>query len=177
MRTRWVSLILVLALSAAGVATEAEAAEKLGRELTPLGAVKAGNASGDIPAWEGGLTKPPAGYAPGKHHPDPFPDDKPLFTITAANVEQYKAHLSPGHIALFRRYPKTFRMPVYRTRRTAALPQRIYDKTIANALEGSLESKAWSGIGLVLGMLDNDRIGTLEQVRGELADDATWSSG
>ena len=42
---------------------------------------------------------------------------------------------------------------------------------------GSLESKAWSGIGLVLGMLDNDRIGTLEQVRGELADDATWSSG
>jgi hypothetical protein len=40
-----------------------------------------------------------------------------------------------------------------------------------------LESKAWSGIGLVLGMLDNDRIGTLEQVRGELADDATWSSG
>ena len=138
MRTRWVSLILVLALSAAGVATEAEAAEKLGRELTPLGAVKAGNASGDIPAWEGGLTKPPAGYAPGKLHPDPFPDDKPLFTITAANVEQYKAHLSPGHIALFRRYPKTFRMPVYRTRRTAALPQRIYDKTIANAKTAKL---------------------------------------
>ena len=59
----------------------------------------------------------------------------------------------------------------------AAPARRNRDKTIANALEGSLESKAWSGIGLVLGMLDNDRIGTLEQVRGELADDATWSSG
>ena len=50
--------------------SEAEA-EALGRTLTPLGAEKAGNADGSIPAWTGGLVNPPAGYKPGGHHPDP----------------------------------------------------------------------------------------------------------
>ena len=35
--------------------SETEAA-KLGAELTPVGAVKAGNADGSIPAWTGGIT-------------------------------------------------------------------------------------------------------------------------
>ncbi len=35
--------------------TEAEA-NKLGNELTPLGAEKSGNADGSIPAWNGGIT-------------------------------------------------------------------------------------------------------------------------
>jgi hypothetical protein len=34
---------------------------KLGTTLTPIGADKAGNAAGTIPAWDGGITKPPAG--------------------------------------------------------------------------------------------------------------------
>ena len=31
---------------------------------------RAGNADGTIPAWNGGITKPPEGYKPGDHHPD-----------------------------------------------------------------------------------------------------------
>ena len=124
--------------SAAQSKVPAAEVAKLGAELTPLGAIRAGNADGTIPAWEGGITSPPASYQPGIHHPDPFPADQPLFTITAANVNQYQANLSPGQVALFERYPETFRMPVYETRRTASLPQRIYDRSIANAASAQL---------------------------------------
>jgi Protein of unknown function (DUF1329) len=116
----------------------AEAAARLERELTPLGAIRAANDDGRIPAWEGGILRPPAGYRPGSHHVDPYPDDAPLFTITAANLGQYAAKLSPGQIAMFERYPETWRLPVYPTRRSASLPQRIYDKTIANATTAEL---------------------------------------
>ena len=53
--------------------TAADAA-KLGNELTPMGAVKAGNKYGSIPAWTGGITKAPAGYTVGDHHLDPYPN-------------------------------------------------------------------------------------------------------
>lgn len=115
-----------------------EEAARLGRELTPLGAIRAGNDEGTIPAWQGGILRPPADYRPGSHHADPFVDDATLFTITAANLEQYAARLSPGQIAMFERYPETWRMPVYPTRRSASLPQRIYDRTIANATNAEL---------------------------------------
>ena len=84
------------------------------------------------PGWAE-FAHPPDGYKPGVHHPDPFADDQPLFTITAANLERYAAKLSPGQIAMLERYPDTWRLPVYPTRRSASLPQRIYDETIANA--------------------------------------------
>ena len=61
---------------------------RLGGDLTPLGAEKAGNADGSIPAWTGGITTPPAGYTVGDHHPDPFINDQPLVTITATNLSQ-----------------------------------------------------------------------------------------
>lgn len=41
----------------AAAAVGAEEAAKLGKTLTPLGAEKAGNKDGSIPAWDGGLTK------------------------------------------------------------------------------------------------------------------------
>ena len=53
-------------------AVSAEEAAKLGRELTPVGAEKAGNAAGTIPAWDGGITRPPAGFRVGTFHIDPF---------------------------------------------------------------------------------------------------------
>ncbi len=106
----------------------AEEIARLGADLTPLGAEKAGNKDGTIPAWEGGITKPPAGYKAGMHHPDPFADDKVLFTITGANADQYKDKLTPGHLALLKTYD-TYKMNVYPTRRSAANPQRIYDAT------------------------------------------------
>ena len=104
----------------------ADAARLGGDDLTPIGAERGGNAAGTIPAWTGGLTEMPAGYVEGGPLVDPFPDEKPLFTITAQNFEQYKDNLSAGQIALLKRYPDTFRMPVYTTHRTAAYPGDIY---------------------------------------------------
>jgi hypothetical protein len=92
---------------------------RLGTLLTPLGAEMAGNAEGSIPSWNGGLTMAPAGYGgPGKHHVDPFASDQPLFVIDANNLDEHRAHLTPGQLALFAAYPQTFRMPVYVTRST-----------------------------------------------------------
>ncbi|KAB0763476.1 DUF1329 domain-containing protein, partial [Pseudomonas aeruginosa] len=49
--------VLALSLLATQVmaAVSADEAAKLGTSLTPLGAEKAGNADGSIPAWTGGL--------------------------------------------------------------------------------------------------------------------------
>jgi hypothetical protein len=99
--------------------------------LTPIGAEKAANADATIPAWDGGITKPPAGYTPGRHYVDPFAADKPLFTITQQNAAQYAAKLSEGHQALLKTYP-SFKMNVYPTRRSASAPQRIYDAITRN---------------------------------------------
>ncbi|WP_202948015.1 DUF1329 domain-containing protein [Alishewanella aestuarii] len=107
----------------------ADQVARLGQDLTPVGAEKAGNAAGTIPEWTGGILAAPAGYKPGDHHPNPFADDKILFTITKANLEQYRQFLSPGQIALFDLYPDTFKMNIYPTRRSASFPQYFYDAT------------------------------------------------
>lgn len=130
---------MTLALSAqANAAVTAEEAAKLKKELTPVGATRAGNADGSIPAWTGGITKPVAGYKKGDHHPDPFAADKVLFTITAKNLDQYKANLTPGQIKLFETYPDTFKMHVYPTRRSASMPQKVYDAIADNATKAEL---------------------------------------
>ncbi len=132
------ALVAVTLLSALAVAaTPAAAAERdftrLGKDLTPIGAERAGNADGTIPAWEGGLTEPPPGWKPELGYVDPFPGDKPLFTITAANAAQHAAKLTPGQQALLQKYPQQFRMNVYVTRRTAALPKDVTDRVAAQA--------------------------------------------
>ncbi len=111
---------------------------KLGNELTPLGAIAAANADGTIPAWEGGVKTPPAEWKPGTHFINPFAGDKVKFTITAANVKEYADNLTPGQQAIFAAYPDTYKMKVYPTRRSAAFPQRIYDKTKDNAASARL---------------------------------------
>lgn len=132
---------IVLALSAGNALAAVSPAEaaKLGASLTPFGAEKAGNAAGTIPEWTGGITKAPAEYkTPGQHHPDPFAADKPLFTITKANLDQYKDNLTPGQIAMFNAYPSTYQMPVYQSRRSGSAPQWVYDNTIKNATTAKL---------------------------------------
>ena len=125
---------------------------KLGNELTPLGAINAGNADGTIPAWDGGLTEPPAGYEPGEHLVDPFKDDTVLFTISAVNMDKYKDKLTPGQQALLAAYPDTYKMNVYPTRRSAAFPQRIYDKTKENAATAKLTEGGNGVTGAVNGI-------------------------
>ena len=122
--------LFVLLVFTSGVQAKitAEEAARLGNDLTPLGGEKAGNAAGTIPAWEGGITEPPASYKPGDHHPDPFGDDKVLFKINKANMAQYSDQLSEGHKALLTA-DENYYLNVYPTRRSASAPQRIYDAT------------------------------------------------
>jgi uncharacterized protein DUF1329 len=140
---------LTLGASSALAAVSAAEAAKLGAELTPLGGQKAGNADGSIPAWDGGLTSAAqAGfpnYRPGQHHPDPYASDKPLYTVTAANMNQYAAKLTEGHKKLLQTYSATFKMNVYPTHRSAASPQRIYDATKRIATTAQL-AKGGNGV-------------------------------
>ncbi|SDY43826.1 DUF1329 domain-containing protein [Pseudomonas sp. NFIX28] len=126
---------LVLSLLATGVmaAVSADEATKLGTTLTPLGAEKAGNADGSIPEWTGGLPQNADAVDSKGFLADPFASEKPLFTITAKNVEQYKDKLTPGQLALFKRYPDSYKMPVYPTHRTATVPADVIAATRANA--------------------------------------------
>lgn len=129
------ALVVALAVIAAPAlaAVSAREAARLGADLTPLGAEKQGNAEGTIPAWEGGLGTPAkagfTAYKTGDHRPDPYAGDKPLFTITAANMAQYAGRLTEGQKKLLQQYKSTYKMIVYPTHRSAAVPQRIYDAT------------------------------------------------
>ena len=138
-----VGMICVAMPVQAGVT--AEEAARLKNDLTPLGAERAGNTEGTIPAWDGGLTGIPPGisYDPNKGLPlpDPFAADKVLFSITAENMAQYADKLSEGQKALLKKYPATFRLDVYPTRRSMAAPQWVYDNTYQNALNGKIEDR------------------------------------
>lgn len=126
-----------LASSAMAAVSESEAA-RLGNALTPIGAEMAGNAAGTIPAWTGGLPQDAAPISADGFVGDPYGADKPKFTITAQNYEQYKDNLSPGQIAMLKRYPQSYRLPVFETRRSAAMPQHIYDAAAHNARQANL---------------------------------------
>jgi hypothetical protein len=134
-------LILAVALAfvapAALAKATAQEAERLGKDLTPVGAEKSGNKDGTIPAWDGGLAKAPAGFDPKKGYADPYAGDKPLFAITAQNAGQYADKLSPGQVAMLKKHP-TLKLNVYPTRRSAALPQAVYDDIRKNATEAEL---------------------------------------
>jgi hypothetical protein len=136
------------AAPAAFAAVTADEAARLKRELTPLGAERAGNADGSIPAWDGGIAR--SGDKASGRMPDPFKDDKPLFSINAKNMAQHGERLSEGTRAMMQRYPDSFRIDVYPTRRSAAAPQWVYDNTFKNAtrakLSGDVVEGAYGGI-------------------------------
>lgn len=122
---------LSCSLQSIAAVSDAEAA-KLGHTLTPLGAEMAGNANGTIPAWDGGL---PAG---GERFQDPYAGEQPIMTITADNAAEYKQHLTPGQLAMFAKYPDTFRMNIYPTHRSASLPVTQYENARTNAVNSEL---------------------------------------
>lgn len=124
-----------LAASPLHAKVSVDEARALGQALTPTGAEKAGNADGSIPAYTGGLTRPPASFKAGTSiRPDPFADEKPLFAITAKDVGKYEGKLSETAKELFKRYPNSFRMDVFKTHRTVAFPQSFIDNTLKNAV-------------------------------------------
>lgn len=148
-----IRLSLLLALSAASLTaavSETEAA-RLGADLTPLGAERAGNAAGTIPAWDGGITTPPAGYQVGDHHPDPFAADQPLYTITAQNLGEHSEVVTAGHAALMQAYPD-YKLVVYPTHRSAANPERIYEATKRNATTAQLVNDGYGFADAIVGV-------------------------
>ena len=106
--------VLALSLLATHVmaAVSPEEAAKLGTTLTPIGAEKAGNADGSIPAWTGVIPKNAGAVDSKGFLADPFANEKPLFVITAATVDKYKDKLSEGQVAMFKRYPETYKIQV-----------------------------------------------------------------
>lgn len=133
-----VSTFLLFGTASSAGAVSTEEAERLGGDLTPMGAERAGNADGTIPAWDGGITSAPGGSESGGHHTNPFPVDAVLFTITKDNMSDYAKRLSVGHQALLSQYGDTFKMHVYATRRSASYPQWIYEATKNNAVTARL---------------------------------------
>lgn len=115
--------------------SEAEIA-RLGQDLTPSGAEKAGNKEGTIPPWEGGQNKALPGFDSSKGYIDPYASDQVLYTITAANMAEYKDKLAPGQMELLKRFP-TFKMRVYPSRRSYAARPDVW--THAKAEAGQVE--------------------------------------
>jgi len=116
----------------ADAADSDQQAALLKSRLTPVGAERAGNADGTIPAWTGGYTAAAPGIQSGAVRPDPFINDKPLFSITARNFRDYADRLPEGAKHMFEEYPD-YRMDIYPSRRSAAAPDWVYANIFRNA--------------------------------------------
>ena len=132
-----VAAVLALALCAAPAAAKVtpEEAAKLGTELTPIGAEKGANADGTIPAWAPIEKK---GALKGEYPSDAAMDaEKPLFTITKANMAQYDKFLTAGHKKLLGMYD-SYKMNVYPSHRDVTWPAEVLEATKGNATTATL---------------------------------------
>jgi hypothetical protein len=156
---RKTTTLLLLTLS--GVALNAQAvvgadeAARLCKELTCVGAIKAANKEGTIPAWTGpsNFSEEQKHYTHAKledlrkNHPDEIEQlfekqagpekSKVQFEITKANMAKYAGQLTEGQKTMLTQYPN-FKMKVYPSVRTAFFPEAIYKATVANATSATL---------------------------------------
>jgi hypothetical protein len=125
-----IASLMLSRLPALASVSAADAAQ-LKTTLTPLGAERAGNKDGSIPAWSGAT--PQVNF-----RANPFIAEKPILVISAKNAQQYADALNDGTKAMFARYPD-FQVNVYPSHRTASAPQWMYDATYQNALHGTMK--------------------------------------
>lgn len=130
----WLAISLAAGIGIADAAAQGVPNLKSG-PLTPYGAERAANKDGSIPAWDGKAVNTPV--AAGNKRPDPFAAEKPLVSISAANVAQYADKLTDGTKALLAKWPG-MRVDVYPTHRSAVFPQSIYDAVTHNATRAKL---------------------------------------
>lgn len=145
----------MLALLASGVQAKVseEEAKRLDTDLTPYGAERAANADGSIPEWTGTMLGAPEALnygGDGTPLPNPYADEKPLFTVSASNVAEYAQFLTEGQKALFKKYPDTFKMNIYPTHRDEAYSDKMMLRVRFNATNTELsdtgeEAKSWTG--------------------------------
>lgn len=189
------AVISMTALLSAGAQARVseEQAKRLETDLTPIGAERAGNADGSIPAWTGSMMGAPAGLnygGDGSPLPDPYAEEKPLFSITAANMGQYEENLTEGLKALLKLRPDTLRLDVYPSHRDGGYPQILIDRAKWNATRTELANNGevvvnWTG-GTAFPIPENGievmwngrtgGIGNPTQV-GELDDISVFASG
>ena len=130
--------ILVLGLSAPlSAKVTPEEAAKLGKELTPVGAEPKGNKEGTIPDWK---PEKQRGVPKGNFPSNPGIDgQKPILTITKANMAQYNDKLTEGHKRLLNSYPDSYKMNVYPSVRPVSFPEEINKATADNAVNCAME--------------------------------------
>jgi hypothetical protein len=148
-----------------GEAATPDEAASLGKTLTPLGGQVEGGADGAIPAWNGGGV---AGIGPQTAPSDVFAQERPLFSISARNLDEHSARLSDGTKVLMRKYPDTFRIDVYPTRRTAIAPQAVYEATLRNATRARL-------VDSPAGRIPADALGGIPFPLAKSGEEAMWN--
>jgi hypothetical protein len=127
------TLVTAFAAAPAWAGVSADEARQLGSTLTPVGAEKAGNKEGTIPAWSGGMTTLPPRFQKGSNkRVDPFADEKPRLAITGKDAAAHADKLTEGTKELLKRHP-TMRVDVYPTHRPVYYPARIVENTAKNA--------------------------------------------
>ena len=85
--------------------------------------------------------------SPGQHHPDPYASDKPLYTVTAANMGQYANKLTEGHKKLLQTYRDTLqddRVSHASQRRLAAAHLRRHQAHRDHRASSPRAATAWS---------------------------------
>ncbi|MFC3106589.1 DUF1329 domain-containing protein [Undibacterium arcticum] len=139
-----IAVSALMSVAPAWAKLSADEIKSLGTTLTPMGAEREANKDGTIPAYSGKWLGTPPGInfkGTGKHHPDPYASEKPLFVVTAQNMAHYAEHLTEGQKALFKKYPGTFRLPVYPSHRDF----RYSDKVLANVKENAAQAELVDG--------------------------------
>ena len=126
--------------------------EILGTELTPVGADPKPSTDGQIPAWTGGLTTPPDGYVKGEPHIDPYVGEKPLLKISAQNVDQFRGSLTNTQLALISKFSDSYFLNVYKTHRSCAAPEFVYEATKRNVETATMVDDGNGFIGAYAGV-------------------------
>ncbi|MBT9519984.1 MAG: DUF1329 domain-containing protein [Dechloromonas sp.] len=135
--------MVLLAQVGISIAGTAQDAERLGKDLTPLGGEKAANKDGSIPAWTG-REAPLSGWSQGKKRVDfwKHKDEKPLFSIDASNVSKYADRLSPGQVEVIKQI-KGYRMDVYPSHRSCDAPSFVVENTKKNVTAAAVGEEGW----------------------------------
>lgn len=149
----WILAGCMICLPAIAVVPASEA-DRLGKDLTPTGAERAGSADGLIPPWSGrahfttrqlDVTRAELESLRRSNPAEAttllagrLAAEAPRLVITRASLDQHAAFLTEGHKALFQRYPD-YRMPVYGSVRNAFFPDPVVAATRQNAVTAVLD--------------------------------------
>lgn len=68
----------------------------------------------------------------------PYGIEKPLYSISAENIEQYKERLTEGEIAMFEKFPQLLRIDIYASPRDFGGSDRMPENTRRNAPRNGL---------------------------------------